>query len=56
MTDDRTDQTNGTGDGASRESEGKLVDPGLLDFKKAEKAFEKIVRENREWLKEMASR
>lgn len=34
----------------------KLQAPGQLDFEKARKGLEKIVRENHEWLKEMASR
>ncbi len=42
--------------GHGRADDGTLANPGHLDFKKADKVFEKIVRENQEWLKEMASR
>lgn len=41
---------------ASSQSEGALQKPDTLDFKKANKAVKKIVRENQEWLKEMANR
>jgi hypothetical protein len=34
----------------------RLANPGRLDFKRADEAFEKLVRENQEWLKEMANR
>jgi hypothetical protein len=33
-----------------------LRDPGAVDFKRAKKLLAKIVRENQEWLKEMANK
>lgn len=39
-------------DGADKD----LHEPGDLDFKKAREGLKKIVRENQEWLKEMANR
>lgn len=34
----------------------QVKSPGRLDFKKADKVLKKIVRENKEWLKEMATK
>lgn len=49
----RSKRSGQNGDRTERES---LVNPGRLDFAKADEALKKIVRENKEWLKEMASR
>ena len=49
----RSNSSGQNGDHTERES---LVNPGRLDFAKADEALKKIVRENKEWLKEMASR
>ena len=34
----------------------KIQSPGKLDFKKADEVLKKVVRENQEWLKEMAEK
>ena len=34
----------------------EMQNPGKLDFKKADEVLKKVVRENLEWLKEMASK
>jgi len=49
------------GDGQKSEEAGRdqgeqLTNPGRLDFERASEALKKIVRENKEWLKEMANR
>lgn len=36
--------------------ETKLIDPGPLDFEKAEKVVERVINRNIEWLREMAKR
>ncbi|MHB8375775.1 MAG: hypothetical protein ACYDEB_02310 [Dehalococcoidia bacterium] len=36
--------------------ETKLIDPGPLDFEKAEKIIRQVIDENIEWLKDMAKR
>ena len=38
------------------ESKPVVKNPGNLDLKKAEAIVKKIIKENREWLKEMASK
>jgi len=40
----------------AKKAEPKLKSPGKLDFKKADKMVERVIRENREWLKEMAKK
>jgi hypothetical protein len=49
------DETKQRGDDES-DAQGKPEKPGDLDFKKANEALKKMVRENQEWLKEMAKR
>jgi len=34
----------------------KIQNPGKLDFKKADEVVKRVVRENQEWLKEMATK
>jgi hypothetical protein len=52
----KTNQTNGNGRDQAAGADETLRNPGNLDFKKAKEGLKKIVRENQEWLKEMADR
>lgn len=60
MTDQRNGQDHDHNGHSGRDqtsgADEKLRDPGDLDFKKAKEGLKKIVRENQEWLKEMANR
>ncbi len=40
----------------NEEPEQEIRNPGKLDFEKAAKVAKKLIRENKEWLKEMAER
>jgi hypothetical protein len=40
----------------NKQTDMQLVDPGPLDFKRAEQIVKRVIKENVEWLKEMAKR
>ena len=40
----------------TKQTKPQLKSPGRMDFKKADKALKKAVKENKAWFKEMASR
>ena len=45
-----------TTNGARKPATDALARPGKLDFAKADKLAKKLIRDNEEWLKEMAER
>lgn len=51
-----TSEREGTMATETKRTKPQLKSPGRMDFKKADKALKKAVKENKAWFKEMANR